>query len=81
MSVIVGQIRIGEFPTIVCIDAFRVPLIPCIDVLVGVSGRVGIFKPRFTVKDDSVSAGVQDTEIGARFDCIDFDYFGSTVIR
>ena len=39
----VGQIRIGEFPTIVCIDAFRVPLIPCIDVLVGVSGRELVF--------------------------------------
>ena len=39
----VGQIRIGEFPTIVCIDAFIVPLIPCIDVLVGVSGRELVF--------------------------------------
>ena len=39
----VGQIRIGEFPTIVCIDAFSVPLIPCIDVLVGVSGRELVF--------------------------------------
>ena len=39
----VGQISIGEFSTIVCIDAFIVPLIPYIDVLVGVSGRELVF--------------------------------------
>ena len=39
----VGQISISEFPTIICIDAFIVPLIPSIDVLVGVSGGELVF--------------------------------------
>ena len=58
LSFIVGQISMGEFPTIVDhIDALIVPLIPCIDVLIGVSGIVGIFKPRFMVdEDDSVGS-------------------------
>ena len=78
----VGQIRIGEFPTIVCIDAFNVPLIPCIDVLVGVSGReLVFFEPRFIVEDNSVGVGVQDTKIVSIFGCIYFDNIGSNVIR
>ena len=36
----IGQISIGDF---FCINALIVPLIPCIDVLVGVIGRELVF--------------------------------------
>ena len=38
LSFISGHVRIGEFPMMVCIEAFTFPLLPWIVVFVGVSG-------------------------------------------
>ena len=66
LSVIVGKISIGEFTTIICVDAVIVPLIPCIDVLIGVSGRELVFSSQDSLLKTILLAPESKIQISCR---------------